>query len=272
MTICGTLIGTAAVFMAFSQQEDALLTDIVERVTLPDWSDEKKVVALTSITNVLIQPRKKFFGEGRPSFRTTWLRSIDMELVEARGSCGSYTHVLARLLDNAGIQHRIFQIYCPTSGIYGCHIALEAKINGAWRSVDPLFNVVLPVSARQAGQDWEKYRDLFPADYNPEYRYADLRYTNWDKIPVIMPSIKSLLDWIAPEFGSTLSVRSYVINVYRNWAVGCLFFAILSLLTALALRKVHPRTIGLLKRTPSGSEAETVMELSSRVSGRDLIG
>lgn len=152
MTCCGVLLGCVAIFTIFAIQEDALLTDMVEKATMPQWTEEQKGVALTDLTYRLLQPRQKFFrGEGRQTWRTTWFRSVDMELVEARGSCGSFTHVVARLLDSADIQHRIFQMYCEKSKNFGCHIALEAKIDGVWRSVDALYNVVAPVSALELG-------------------------------------------------------------------------------------------------------------------------
>jgi hypothetical protein len=55
-----------------------------------------------------------------------------------------------------------------------------------------------------------------------KYNYAGVRYTNWTKIPVIMPAIKKVLDFTAPEFASTFSVRRYVLNVYRVYEVGLL--------------------------------------------------
>jgi hypothetical protein len=52
--------------------------------------------------------------------------------------------------------------------------------------------------------------------------YAGVRYTNWTKIPVIIPAIKKVLDFAAPEFASTFSVRRYILNVYRIYEVGLL--------------------------------------------------
>jgi hypothetical protein len=104
----------------------------------------------------------------------------------------------------------------------GCHATIEAYADGKWIAVDPLYNVVFPVSAAEVGRNWDTYKALTPPGYDMKYKYAGVRYTNWTKIPVIMPAIKTVLDFVAPEFASTFSVRRYVLNVYRVYEVGLL--------------------------------------------------
>jgi len=86
-----------------------------------------------------------------------------------------------------------------------------------------------------------------------KYKYAGVRYTNWTKIPVIMPAIKTVLDFAAPEFESPFSVRRYVLNVYRVYEVGLLslLFAVAAylLLRMASVRK--RRALSLMKPAAS---------------------
>ena len=84
------------------------------------------------------------------------------------------------------------------------------------------------------------------------YRYADVRYTNWTKIPVVMSATKSLLNVVAPEFVSTLSICGYLLNMYRTYEVMLLLAllgvgGIVVLLQWIALPS-RPRRIAAEKR------------------------
>ena len=172
---------------------------------------------------------KVFSDKSYVSFRDWLFPSGDVQLMDGRGACGSHAHVLGRLLDRAGIDFRGVQMYCADSNTWGCHTTIEAYADGKWIAVDPLYNVVFPVSAAEVGRNWDTYKALAPQGYDMKYKYAGVRYTNSTKIPVIMPAIKTVLDFAAPEFASTFSVRRYVLNVYRVYEVG-----LLSLLFAVA--------------------------------------
>ena len=113
-------------------------------------------------------------------------------------------------------------MYCADSNTWGCHATIEAYADGKWIAVDPLYNVIFPVSAAEVGRNWDTYKALTPPGYDMKYKYAGVRYTNWTKIPVIMPAIKTVLDFAAPEFESPFSVRRYVLNAYRVYEVGLL--------------------------------------------------
>lgn len=41
--------------------------------------------------------------------------------------------------------------------------------------------------------NWIYYIPQLPKGYNHACHYEDVRYTNWEKLPVIMPAIKELL-------------------------------------------------------------------------------
>ena len=42
--------------------------------------------------------------------------------------------------------------------------------------------------------NWSYYKNQLPPGYDMTYRYEDVRYSNWTKIPVILPAIKKILD------------------------------------------------------------------------------
>ena len=64
--------------------------------------------------------------------------------------------------------------------------------------------------------DWSYYSKQVPSDYNPIYRYEDVRYTNWTKIPIISPAARSLLSlFIGHERANTFSMRTLFMNTYQ---------------------------------------------------------
>ena len=207
----GALIGALGLALValhvLADYEDHLFDQIVSSTIEPDWSDQKKLVVLTAVAH------DDIFG-GKNSINIhDWLGQWLVQ--DGLRDCGTYSGVLGRLLDRAGIGFRIAQMYCPEEGVWGCHITLEAKVNGGWLAVDPLYNIVFPVSYEEVGRNWDKYKRLTPSNYDEKYRYAGVRYTNWNKIPIVLPATKWLLDFVAPEFARTLSLRSYFLNLYR---------------------------------------------------------
>lgn len=221
--LAGALTGAAGLALVvlhiFAGYEDVLFDRIVAAKVESGWTDEKKVAVLTNAAHELVKYRAEIFTNLPPSgLRERWLRSAEVDLMTGRGACGSFTSVLARLLDRAGIGYRVAQMYCEASG-WGCHIILEANVGGRWVTADALYDVVFPAGAKDVGERWDEFRALTPPDYEQSYRYADIRYTNWTKVPVLMPAVKSVLDRFAPEFSRTLSIRSYVLNVYRTYEI-----------------------------------------------------
>jgi transglutaminase superfamily protein len=229
--VLGALAAVLAVLHIMANYEDGLYDQIVASTVQPHSSDTQKVVALTAATHVLLEERLKVFaGKNYVSIRDWWFPSGDVHLIDGRGACGSHAHVLGRLLDRVGIDFRGVQMYCADWNTWGCHATIEAYADGKWIAVDPSYNVVFPVSAAEVGRNWDIYKELTPPDYDMNFNYAGVRYTNWTKIPVIMPAIKRILDFAAPKFASTLSVRRYVLNLYRAYEVG-----LLSLLLVVAI-------------------------------------
>ena len=54
-----------------------------------------------------------------------------------------------------------------------------------------------------------------PADYKPEYKYSAVRYTNWNKIPIIFPATKKVLDLVlGTKKADKISIRPIFLRKY----------------------------------------------------------
>ncbi|WP_189399683.1 hypothetical protein [Arenicella chitinivorans] len=218
----GLIVMAVIVLAVLSEYEDGLYDQILENTITLDMDDQQKALALLHRTHSLLKPRLTLFeGENYINVRDTYFRSSDVQLIDAKGACGSHAHVLGRLLQRAGIEIRIAQMKC--GNFWGCHILLDAKINDKWVALDALYGLafVSPdgtlASFEEIGDNWDVYRLQVPNDYELSYAYEDVRYTNWDKIPVLMPVVKTVMSLFVGNDVETLSVRSYALNVYWTY-------------------------------------------------------
>ena len=206
----------------YTSYEDGIYQQIVESSIKSEDSDETKALKLLEVTHKFLKPRLELFdGKKRINLRDTIFRSSDIELIDARGACGSYAHVLARLLQMANIEARIGQMKCSEN--WGCHIVVEAKIDDRFVALDATHNLAFRkdngslANFEEIGQNWDYFKMQTPDDYYSEYDYEDFRYTNWQKIPVIMPILKSVIKLVIGERVETLSIRSWVLNTYKAY-------------------------------------------------------
>jgi len=164
---------------------------------------------------------------GMQPFKSRWFRSGDLQLLDANGSCGNFAHILAELCKTAGMPVRMVQLM--QNGRYGAHIIIEAKVNGRWAAADGLFKTYFlnPDSSLANLDDIKNHLDYFDNQFPDNYPYKDAfveyRYTNWDKIPVVMPVLKVFLTAFKGEaWVKTFSMRSYLLNLHK-----ALFYIIL---------------------------------------------
>jgi hypothetical protein len=224
-----------------SSYDDGLYDQIVGLTIQGGMDDEQKVLALMHKTNQLLKPRSELFAsEGYINWRDTLFRSGDIQLMDAKGSCGSHTHVLARLLQRAGIEVRIAQMKC--GAVWGAHILLEAKIDENWATFDPFYDLSFRkengrlASFQEVKGNWDYFKKQVPPNYNSLYTYEDVRYTNWTKIPLVMPAVKRVLRWFMGSEVENLSIRSLVLNLYKAYLAilaGC--YLLLVMFTAFVL-------------------------------------
>lgn len=212
-----------AVFAAFStgvlvaslflwteaRYEDRVFDGIVRQYA-PSGSDTERAIALNEAAHEILD-RPSVRGDDFV-LRERLGRSLSF-LVDAR-ACGGYSLVLARLLQHAGVESRIAHMRCDD--VWGCHIVVEARTEDGWIALDPLFGHHFvaadssPASAAEVGAQWAYFREQVPAEYNPEYDYGSLRYTNWSRLP----GVRSVLSLVI-EDTDTLSIRVWALNVPR---------------------------------------------------------
>jgi hypothetical protein len=165
--------------------ETSLFRWVVDRSTDESMNDEEKALALLHEIHQLLAPSSRFFkGRVQTTIRGRFLPAADMRLLEPRG-CGSFSLVLLRALQTAGIASRYVQM--KTGEQWGGHILVEAHVGDRWIALDPLFGLSfrrpdgLLASAEDVHGDWPWYSHQVPSRYPSAYDYGAIRYTNWDR-------------------------------------------------------------------------------------------
>jgi hypothetical protein len=117
-----------------------------------------------------------------------------------RGGCGSSSRVVIALLDAEGIPSRSMIILDDKGR--RVHAVANAWIDGRWAVADPLYGIVYlrADSTVATAEDLRADRKLFLANvaHNPAYPtelydYDNYALFNWNKIPVVLPAIRSAL-------------------------------------------------------------------------------
>jgi hypothetical protein len=233
------LDGILAALLLFAlieaNREDRLFNDIknvVDAAAGPNASPETVVVNAMHVTHEMMSGRARVLGP--KSFFDGWLiQSSTQDLMCGSMDCGSSSKVLARLLQCYGYPVRIGQM--KAKGYFGAHIITEVGIGGRWVVADPRYDLVFRRrDSSLAGfadlhQQWSVYSSQTPPGYDNDYRYEDIRYTRWNKVPVIFPAIHGVLNLV---FGKTrtagLCLRTHFLRVYVVY-----FFLFLALLVLL---------------------------------------
>jgi hypothetical protein len=204
--------------------ENRIFERIVARATFGARSQRDSVLALLAATNSLVYARSNLLaplpGE-RPGFKETFLQSADQYLLGS-DACGSYALVLARLLQQVDRPVRVGQMRCD--GRWGCHIFVEAKVDNQWAALDASYGLSFTrpdgrlASAKDVSSDWPYYSKQVPATYDLEYAYQGFRYTNWTKIPIVMPVAYRTLKWLGVPGVDELSIRTMLLGLYQSYS------------------------------------------------------
>ncbi len=232
----GMLLTVIFVLFVMSDSENELYDRLVFKFVEPSMSEQETVLALLHGTQTLLAPRHSVFeGRSYANIRDKLLRSADIQLNDAKWSCGSYVHVLGRLLQRAGFKIRIAQMKC--GHVWGCHIVLETMVDGRFVNLDAFYGLAFSrpdgklASFKELNENWKYYKDQAPENYEGAYAYEDVRYTNWRKIPYLMPAVNQVLKIVVPDRVETISIRSWVLNLYQTYMIvfGVLYLALLLL-------------------------------------------
>jgi hypothetical protein len=165
--------------------------------------------------------RSAVFGsQNFNTFKSAVIHPVTFDLMTTNGACGSYAYILSRLLNELKVPNRIAQM--KVNGQDGGHILVEAKTSKGWVVLDGLYNLSFKradgslASFSDVQNNWDYYRTQLPANYDHKYRYEGVRYTNWNKIPVVMPAIKGILSLAAgKEEVKSFSFRTYFLRKFH---------------------------------------------------------
>jgi len=196
---------------------------INEEAKLKHENSEQTVVrAMNTIYDLQKDNKNELFQYGLHSFKAKYMRSTDLDLLDVTGSCGSSSLVLCRTYMAMGFPTRIGQMYAK--GHFGGHMLVEVWSNGRWMVMDALFKQAFYkpdstlASFKEVQNNFAYYSKQLHPEYPKEYRYQDVRYTNWNKIPLLSPLVKKGLDVIYGEKkANDICLRKYIIKFYVLW-------------------------------------------------------
>jgi Transglutaminase-like superfamily len=190
-------------------------------------------------TSYLQDHRLEIFGSHQLSgLKASVFHTSTTDLMTNNGACGSYVTVLARILKSNNIKIRIGQM--KANGVYGTHMFVEAWLHNKWVVMDPTYalHFVNPdgswATFPEIQSNWDYFKTQLPAGYKEEYRYESVRYTNWDKIPVVTTFIKSALNqFIGKEKADSISIRPYLLRIDHKLAWFCFVMWVITALYTL---------------------------------------
>ncbi|MFN4285583.1 MAG: hypothetical protein ACK4E8_06415 [Lacibacter sp.] len=182
---------------------------------------------MTTINTMMYNRYYIFKGTERLSWKNNLFHSVDADIMYGAGACGGFSKVLARALSLSGYKVRIGQM--KVMGKYGGHIIVEVMLptTGTWAVIDPLYLLTFtnPKTGYWAGfeevkANWQLYQRQINIPYNHAYAYEDVRYTNWQKVPVLGGfAYKTLSLLIGPNNAATFSARVWMLNKYYLYLI-----------------------------------------------------
>jgi len=148
------------------------------------------------------------------------IQPVTYDLMTGKQACGGFSYVLGRLLKELNTNVRFAQM--KVDGLFGGHILIEAETPDGWVVLDPLFDISFRkpngklASFADVKGDWNYYKQQLPPGYVMDYSYDDVQYTNWDKIPIIMPMLRSALTIaIGKEKAENFSFRTLFLSKFN---------------------------------------------------------
>jgi len=243
----GILTAMLITFILQDQYETSLFNALTTKViagSLPLSEDSVMIRSLRISHDLLAERSAIYNGQQQTDWIDKHIHPLSSDMMTAAGACGSYANVLCRLLQTLNYKTRLLQMKGGNGQI--CHIIVEARSSHGWVVLDPLYDLYfLRSDGRMASFDdvshnWTWYRLQVPAGYDPIYSYNDARYTNWQKIPVLMPMLKIMLGWwMNKQEIDHFSLRPYFLRKYKILAY-CLFLPVLAFFWGWARRRRAP--------------------------------
>jgi hypothetical protein len=212
----------------------------------PDKANRKEILitCLQVIHSLELSRNEVFDASQFATIKSSLIHPATYDLMTASAACSSNAFILSRLLSELHIKNRIAQM--QVRGNFGGHIIIEAETPQGWVVMDPFYNLYFTrPDGNMAGfadvhSNWTYYSKQVPAGYDSAYNYQGVRYTNWQKIPVIMPFLKNVLIFFwGRERTDSMSLRVWVIRKFHFLflVTAGLYLVLLLLLLRLYLQK-----------------------------------
>jgi hypothetical protein len=241
----GFLLSSILYFYIEDSYENSLfeaLASYVKDNQHPKTTEEDILLNSLHVIYSLETKRNEIFGNPKfYSAKSSVFHPVTYDLMTANGACGSYTFILSRLLNELHIPNRIAQMTVKDKN--GGHILLEAQTLHGWAVLDPLYNLsfIRPdgnlASFANVHNNWSYYRKQVPSNYDTAYCYEGVRYTNWQKIPLVMPFLKNILTLVWGKKRTELfSLR---VLMLRKFHILFLTTGVLYLLLLLSIIRIH---------------------------------
>jgi len=249
----------ALVFYCYTEDQyekqifGSLSNYVYDKLRNNTYSDREVLIESLHLTHELEANRQRIFShEEIAGWKAEYFRPVSYDLMTAQGACGSYSYVLGRLLKNMNYTVRFVQM--KSGDVYGAHNLIEAKMGSQWVVLDPLYNLYFTkpdgnlASFKDVQNNWDYYKTQLPAGYDMTYHYEDARYTNWQKVPVLMPALKKVLNWtIGKEKADQVSLRSFVLRKYNFFKLIFLtIFAMVSSFTVFKFFRYNRKVFALV--------------------------
>lgn len=158
------------------------------------------------------------------------LKSCSDHLHDPSGACASFSHVLAKCLRVSGIEVR--KVGLQRGQAKALHHVLEAKLDGRWVLMDPLFCQTFRghdgclAGASAVSKDWAFFSQQLTEGYDRSFDYSGFYYTNWDRIPLLGWVVKSIPGLEGEMERRGVSVRMWFLDI-NLWLAGiCLLFSL----------------------------------------------
>jgi hypothetical protein len=243
-----------------------LINDLREEKSVTKYNEDSLITNSLHMVHHLLNKNNKESLNKEDNFNATWIQSSESELEYVRGACGSYSMVLARVLKTEGFDVKIGQLL--TDKVHANHIIVEVKkMAGKWIVLDPFYDLYFInregalAGFEEVRDDWDYFKLNLPDNYYHEYRFKNIRYTNWGRFPVagkIARKIFSLT--IGEERTSKLSIRTFILNKYRIFFFLVLLFYFPFLILILVIRKLLKKKVFGRKKiggaVPSGTKTD----------------
>jgi hypothetical protein len=268
MFVNGFILASIFYFVMQSRYENGLFavihSEIETHIDADDTHDSVVVKAMHACHDLLANRATTFQHASIDlGLAASLFHSTQVDLMTTKGACGSYSEVLARIIGTFHYPVRIAQM--KAGNVWAAHNVVEAYTGTHWVLLDPTFDLafVKPnhqlASFNDVHNDWAYYSKQVPTDYDPKYKYEDVRYTNWSKFPLVGPALKKLITAMSgEEYADGISMRVLFIDTYKAYYE---LFLLLESLLLIAMIRIYIRS----RFFPSPNTPITVKNLTKYI-------